>query len=129
MFSRGRAGQSAMRKFRQERRANMREQWGALAFAAVTTVGCTVWIIVGSGWGRVFAAFALGVFLTGLFFGWNLGFDAHSLRWTWGALGEQWTAEELAKLDASWHVFHDIPTEHGNWDHIAIGLPGVFVID
>jgi hypothetical protein len=46
-----------------------------------------------------------------------------------GAVGEEWTAEELAKLDASWHTFHDIPSKFGNWDHVVIGPPGVFVID
>src|SRR4051812_40939845 len=129
MFSGSTAGRSSMRKFRQARQANMRQQWGALAFGAATIVGCTVWIVFGSGWGRAFAEFVLGVFLTGVFFAWNLGFNAHSLRWAWGAFGEQWTAEELAKLDGSWHVFHDIPSERGNWDHVVIGLPGVFVID
>jgi hypothetical protein len=58
-----------------------------------------------------------------------LGFDARSLRWAWGAWGEQWTAEELAKLGSSWRAYHDIPDGRGNWDHVVVGPSGVFVID
>src|SRR4051812_17645054 len=110
------AGRSSMEKFHQERRANMREQWLGLSIGALLTFTFVVWVIVGEGWGRVFAAFMLGLCVTALTFAWMLGFDAHSLRWTWGAVGEQWTAEELEKLVPDWHSFHDIPNRRGNWD-------------
>src|SRR5206468_1760386 len=74
-------------------------------------------------------AFALGCGVTTMAFGWTLGFDAHSLRWAWGAWGEQWTAEELVNLPPYWHVYHDIADGHGNWDHVLVGPPGVFVVD
>jgi hypothetical protein len=86
-------------------------------------------VIIGSGWGRIIAAFLLGASLTVLWFGWMLGFNARSLRWAWGADGERWTAEELAKLGSDWSVYHDLPDGRGNWDHVAVGPPGVFVID
>jgi hypothetical protein len=59
-----------------------------------------------------------------------LGFNARALPWAWGAWGEEWTEEELDKLDSnSWRVYHDLPDGRGNWDHVAVGPPGVFVID
>jgi hypothetical protein len=61
--------------------------------------------------------------------GWLLAFDAHALTWLWGSLGEQRTGAELAKLDSDWHVVHDLPTPRGNWDHVLVGPPGVFVLD
>jgi hypothetical protein len=118
-----------MAKFREERRSNLREQWGALAIGFVSTAAAGYWAMVGDGTGQVFAAFGFGVGATALTFAWMLGFDAHSLRWAWGAAGEQWTAEELAKLGVGWDAFHDIPDGRGNWDHVAVGSPGVFVID
>jgi Nuclease-related domain len=129
MARRNKAGRSSIEKFRQERRANMREQWLTLSVGVLLTLALVAWVIFGEGWGRIFAAFMLGVCVTGLGFAWMLGFDAHSLRWTWGAVGEQWTAEELTKLESDWHSFHDIPNDKGNWDHVVVGRPGVFVID
>src|SRR5262245_60652445 len=38
-------------------------------------------------------------------------------------------AKELANLNSDWRVYHDIPDGTGNWDHIAVGPPGVFAID
>jgi nuclease-like protein len=123
------AGRSSMERFRQERRTNMREQWLGVSIGVLLTFGLFAWVIFGAGWGRVFAAFMSGLCVTGLAFAWMLGFDAHSLRWTWGAVGEQWTAEELKKLEPDWQSRHDIPNDHGNWDHVVVGHPGVFVID
>ena len=60
-------------------------------------------------------AFMLGATVTTLAFGWMLGFDARSLRWAWGAWGEQWTADELEKLDPSWRVYHDLPDGRSHW--------------
>jgi hypothetical protein len=129
MFRRNPAGQSSLRKFREERCATIRSEWRGLLVIFGATVGCAIWVVVGSGWGRALAAFSLGIFTTGIWFGWMLGFDAHSLRWAWGGWGEQWTAEELAKLDSKWRVYHDIPDGRANWDHVVVGSGGVFVID
>jgi hypothetical protein len=129
MFRRNPAGRSSMAKFHQERRANIRDEWAGIAIMIALTLAALVWVILGTGVGQLLTAFAFGVGVTGLGFGWMLGFDAHSLRWTWGAFGEQWTAEELAKLGSGWHVSHDIPDGRGNWDHVVVGPPGVFVVD
>ncbi len=46
-----------------------------------------------------------------------------------GAQGEQFTAEEIEKLSSEWHCEHDIEHDHGNWDHVLVGPPGVFLLD
>src|SRR5438105_2717300 len=48
-----------------------------------------------------------------------------------GDLGEQWTAAELRRLErAGWRILnHALLREGGDIDHIAIGPPGVFVIE
>ena len=51
-------------------------------------------------------------------------------NWEIGAWGEEATGRQLAKLDsAKWSVIHDVPTRHGNVDHLVIGPGGVFVLD
>jgi Nuclease-related domain len=129
VFSRNPAGQSSLRKFRQERRAEMRASWRGLVFFMGLLIVCAYFVIRGSGAVQTFAAFALGAGLTALLFGWMLGFNARTLRWAWGAAGELWTADELAKLNSDWRFYHDIPDGSGNWDHVAVGPPGVFTID
>lgn len=47
-----------------------------------------------------------------------------------GADAEQWTAEELGKLDEKlWRVFHDVPVRWGNVDHVAVGPGRVYAIE
>ncbi len=51
-------------------------------------------------------------------------------NWQVGAWGEVATGKVLAELDLTqWSVIHDVKTEHGNVDHIAVGPGGVFVLD
>jgi hypothetical protein len=47
----------------------------------------------------------------------------------WGAFGERETANALNGLDDSWRCEHDIPWARGNWDHVLVGPPGVFLLD
>ena len=49
--------------------------------------------------------------------------------WQRGHEGETKTAAELARLPGSWRVFHDIQTGRGNYDHIAVGPAGVFLLE
>lgn len=47
-----------------------------------------------------------------------------------GGDAEQWTAEELDKLDGRlWQVFHDVPVEWGNVDHVAVGPGRIYAIE
>lgn len=76
----------------------------------------------------LFAGF-VGSIVTFLLVGWMIGFDVHSLPWLWGHLGERWTEEQLEQLGDEWLVEHDVPRERGNFDHILVGPPGVFLLD
>ena len=66
---------------------------------------------------------------------WTLGrlfvTPQHIRAWRVGAVGEEKTAAALERLGDSWVVLHDrrIPGSRANIDHIAIGPPGVFVIE
>jgi nuclease-like protein len=66
---------------------------------------------------------------------WVLGqlfITPHSIRaWRTGADGEAKTAAALERLGDDWIVLHDrrIPGSRANIDHIAIGPPGIFVIE
>ena len=96
MFSRNPAGQSSLRKFRQERRVEMRASWRSLVFFVGLLIVCAYFVIRGSGAVQTFAAFALGAGLTALLFGWMLGFNARTLRWAWGAAGELFLLPEAS---------------------------------
>src|SRR5512132_663658 len=129
MARRGTAGASSFRTFRQLRRATIRREWRDLAVLSGAIAVLVALVLTQSEWRRTVAAFFLGAATALMAFGWMLGFDARSLRWLWGAAGEEWTEAELRKLGSDWRVFHDIPDRAGNWDHIVVGPPGVFAID
>ncbi|HXV05856.1 MAG TPA: nuclease-related domain-containing protein [Solirubrobacterales bacterium] len=50
--------------------------------------------------------------------------------WREGAEGERLTEKELRPLERSgWRFVHDIQNGHGNYDHIAVGPSGVYLIE
>lgn len=66
----------------------------------------------------------LPVFGQGLLTAW--GFSPRSM----GADAEQWTAQELRKLDErAWTVVHDVPLSRANVDHVAIGPGRIYAIE
>jgi hypothetical protein len=80
------------------------------------------------------AAQLIGAGLTGFtlavgLVGWLIGGHVSSLPWMWGATGERHTAAELDRLPGTWRTYHDLPDGRSNWDHVAIGPPGVFMIE
>lgn len=118
-----------MARFRADRRAKLRAEWHQVAgVAAVCLASVSLAVILGGTPGLIFAAVAGGAFMTLCVF-WVVG-DVRSLRWAWGAVGEEQTADVLARLGRGWSVIHDVPTVGGaNWDHVVIGRPGVFLIE
>ena len=51
-------------------------------------------------------------------------------NWRDGAEGERKTEKALRPLErAGWRVFHDVQNGHGNYDHIAVGRAGVFLLE
>jgi hypothetical protein len=70
-----------------------------------------------------------GVLAGALLVVWSLGGHVTTFRWWLGAEGERETAKEIEKLEANWHCEHDLEHERGNWDHVLVGPPGVFLLD
>jgi len=123
------AGGSAEREFRRQRRQNIREQWKLWLGGAAFVVVCVVWSFylgpVGSRFMAGLAGAACGVFLMV----YALGGHMSSFRWRLGAEGERETAKQIEKLGPEWHCEHDLAYEHGNYDHVLVGPPGVFLLD
>jgi hypothetical protein len=77
---------------------------------------------------RIYAA-VFGAALVVAAFGWTIGGHVSSLTWWWGVQGERNTAKEIEKLGPEWHCEHDVELSHGNWDHVLVGPPGIFLLD
>ena len=97
-------------------------------------------VILGVLWmssGRTIYIFqpVFGLYLATISVIWTLGrlfvTPRHIRAWRVGAVGEDKTTAALERLGDSWVVLHDrrIPGSRANIDHIAIGPPGVFVIE
>ncbi|MGB7589362.1 MAG: NERD domain-containing protein [Solirubrobacterales bacterium] len=51
-------------------------------------------------------------------------------KWHDGTEGERKTEKALRPLErAGWHVVHDIQNGYGNYDHIAVGSTGVYLLE
>ena len=51
-------------------------------------------------------------------------------KWHDGAEGERKTEKALKPLEnAGWSVVHDVQCRYGNYDHIAVGPGGVYLLD
>jgi len=123
------AGGSAAARFHEERIQNLRREWKLwLAFAGLAALSVVFMAWFGTT-GLVLGGWMLGFITAVCLFGWKIGFDVHALTWLWGSWGEEDTANELARLGDDWYVRHDIPSQYGNWDHVAIGPAGVFMIE
>lgn len=123
------AGGSAERKFEQLTRENVRAEWRMWSLALVTMVAFAVWSFYsGRVGGRVLAGAsgALGGVLLVIY---SLGGHISAFRWWLGAEGERETGKEIEKLGPDWHCEHDVAHEHGNWDHVLVGPPGIFLLD
>jgi hypothetical protein len=118
-----------MAEFRRKRWEAMRDAWLDWVVVALLLVTSTVTMVVASGTLQVLAAWTAGFTAAVAITGWLIGGHVSSLPWMWGATGERQTAAQLATLTNGWRVAHDVPDGRGNWDHIAIGPTGVYVID
>jgi hypothetical protein len=123
------AGEGGREQFRAMRRQALRRNWRELLILAVMVAASTAALILFGGLLRVMAAFMLGVESMLAVVAWIIGGDVWSLPPMWGAVGEEQTAAALEGLDSLWWVEHDIPHGYGNYDHVVIGPPGVFLLD
>jgi hypothetical protein len=123
------AGESASREFKRLRRKHIREDWYFWLVALTALVGSAIYSsYVGGIASRILAAtagFSLGVLLVI----YMLGGHISAFRWWQGAIGERDTAKEIERLGAEWHCEHDLQYDHGNYDHVLVGPPGIFLLD
>lgn len=126
--SRG-AGHSAQAQFRAQRRRVLRENMRDWLIMVTFGAGCIAAAVLldNRAAALIFAGLA-GATTMLCVFGWVIG-DVYSLPWAWGAIGERQTAETLSSLDNSWRCEHDILWAGGNWDHVLVGPPGVYLLD
>ncbi len=111
------------------RREALKRNWRDATILCGVTIATLVATLALNGVLQVVAAFVLGVcsMLVGLL--WIIGGEVWSLPPVWGAVGEEQTGQVLDQLDSTWWVEHDIPHGFGNYDHVLIGPPGVFLLD
>jgi hypothetical protein len=123
------AGGSAEREFNRRLKQNIRDDWKVWTLGLFLIVAFAIWsFYLGRVPGRVMAAsagFLLGAF-TVVF---SLGGHISAFRWWLGAEGERQTAAEIERLGSEWHCEHDLEHPYGNYDHVLVGPPGVFLLD
>jgi hypothetical protein len=130
--SRRRAGKQVRTRIRSEIWASTRKNWRVLATVFA------VWLLATISGGAAaiatgrthFAAFFGGLMLGALGLLWQgflagQGFTHRQL----GGEAERWTADELAKLDKRWLVYHDVPLPRANVDHVVLGPGRIFAVE
>jgi hypothetical protein len=129
MRRRHRAGDSDLRRWKELRRETIHRDWWLWTRLVIVLLGLCAGLPFVRGYGRLLLAGAIGAGLMTLFVGWKLGGDAHSLTWLWGRAGELETDDALKALGDEWRVVPDIRHEYGNWDHVVVGPPGIFLLE
>jgi hypothetical protein len=125
-----RAGGYAERRYRRGLRSwqlKNRRRFGAL-FGPFVAAGIVVVILNGNiiAWS---AGLLVGAFLT-MWIAFRETPPFYVERWRLGFEGERKTEKELRRLErAGWHVAHDVQNGRGNYDHIAVGAAGVYLLD
>ena len=123
------AGGSAEREFNRQRRQNIRDDWHVWVLTLLGIGGFFVWSLLVDGHSARALALMWGVLLGVTLALWSIGGHITAFRWWLGAEGERDTAKEIERLGPEWHCEHDLEHEYGNWDHVLIGPPGVYLLD
>ena len=125
------AGRSAQERYRARYRA-WRARTRLLRLAALLPVPL-VMLAFASVW-PAFSQFAFGVAVGSTItfaLAITLAVPEHIERWQWGAEAERRTARALRALaKRGWIVMHDLSSDYGNRDHVAVALSGeIFLLD
>jgi hypothetical protein len=123
------AGISAEREFSRRRWRNVRDDWRTWLFAIALIVAFAAWSLFSTGMVARFMASIAGFVAGALFVMWSLGGHVSTFHWWIGAEGERDTAKQIERLGPEWHCEHDLEHGRGNWDHVLVGPPGVFLLD
>ncbi|MGD9795500.1 MAG: nuclease-related domain-containing protein [Acidimicrobiia bacterium] len=115
------------------RESARRNKWIVAAAVGATLVLASLVYFVATVFGSSPGArgFMVGSVITALvcFILWLFIETSGARSWIVGGLGEGWTSEELRKLGPEWVIVESISLGGSDIDHVAIGPPGVFVID
>ncbi len=123
------AGSSLDDEFNRQLLQNVRDTWHVWLGFGVAIVGFAVWSALTGGLSaRVLAAASGGIAGMALVV-LAMGGHVSTFMWSLGAEGERMTGKEIEKLDRDWHCEHSIKHKYGDWDHVLIGPPGVFLLD
>jgi hypothetical protein len=126
------AGGRSRRKYRALRRAwlrSTRKSFAVLAAIAVV-IAVPVNLVALSSDRWLWIAGAVTGALLSLLIGARELVPGFVENWQQGAWGEEFTASVLTSLEREgWQVLHDLPDGRGNWDHIAVGPGGIFLLD
>lgn len=132
--SRKRAGQEVRHRLRREAWTSLVESQRYLVpalLAYLLLVGLVGWLGIAVGTREGIVGLIVGLLLgaipyIALYFFVSRGLPHRGM----GADAERWTAEELAKLDGRrWTVFHHVPTDHGDIDHVIVGPGRVYSVE
>ncbi len=123
------AGRSGLREFRRRRWQHLRDDWRTWLPIPFVILAFGTWSLLADGLIARIAAAVFGGAVAMLLVGWVIGGHVSSLPWLWGVQGERYTAKEIEKLGAEWHCEHDMELPYGNWDHVLVGPPGIFLLD
>jgi hypothetical protein len=124
------AGEFAVRRFRERRRAWRRQVWWAIGAPPVLLAPLTVALgLLQPTRFQFFLGFGIGAALM-MIFALADSPPPHIERWREGAEGEKATARALRRLaSGGWTLTHDLQMGPGNVDHILIGPAGVFLLE
>jgi hypothetical protein len=110
-------------------RQNIRDEWKVWVGLLVLCVGFAVWSLYAGRVAGRFLAGESGLVLGAMFVIYSIGGHVSAFRWWLGAEGERDTGREIEKLSGEWYCEHDLEHSHGNYDHVLVGPPGVFLLD
>lgn len=123
------AGASSARQFATLRANNMADAWYFWLGSSGAALALVLWSGFATGTGARVLDLAAGVLLGVLLVMSALGGHISAFRWQLGSMGEEDTGYQIERLSTEWHCEHDIEHEYGNWDHVLVGPPGVFLLD
>jgi hypothetical protein len=124
------AGAYAEQRYQRGLQSWRRNTQGILALVCgpFIAAGLVVLVLDGHGFswsaGAVFGAFA------GIWIAIRESPPRYVEQWQHGAEGERKTEKTLRSLECEgWTIRHDIQVPHGNYDHIAVGPSGVYLLE
>ncbi len=125
-----RAGAYAEQRYRRGRRSWRRSTRRVLAIGCGPFVVGGLVVLVVYGHPLAWAGGALFGAFVGIWIAIRETPPRYVEKWQAGAEGERKTARTLMRLESKgWTVRHDVQRRYGNYDHVAVGPSGVYLLD